>query len=230
MSVTTDFQNAFAYLLTQKSTTTELFLRPLNTIIFQDNVGNTLATATDLSITYSKGTLTITAEFTANSSGTIQNAYIGNTYQSVFSPYFIVSNVNFAIIQGNLYEITLTIVLNNVTLVVSPFQQATVNANKLIDVIGNILAGNPLHTGKTGQFVDAIYVVNTTSNVNQSFRIPITIATPSPTLLIGGITPNTVIGNQIILRDSNQNDLITVTSGTPIRIKKGKQIVFEFTF
>ena len=230
MSVTTSFQSGLFDLLSQRSTTTELYLKPINTVVFQDSTGNTVATSGDVNVTYSNGVVSVTCEFNADVTDTIATALIGNTYQGVFTAYFQVTNINTSVTQGNLYSFSATVTLSDLTLVNSPYSTAKLNANKLVDIIGSILSGDPLHTGKTGQFFDAIYVVNTVSNVSQSFRIPITIATINPTLLIGGITPSPVIGNQIILRDSNQNDLVTVSSTSPIKIKKGRQIVFEFTF
>ena len=228
--ITPAFQEALANLFTQKSTTTQLYLKPLNTVVLLDSNGNTIATTNSIVVTYQSGVINIKADFQASSDSTVATVLVGNTYSGVFTAYFTVPNLNFSVSQGNYYEIKITIVLNNVSLTVSPFKSATVYANKLFDVIGNILAGNPLHTGKTGQFFDAIYIVNTSGNVSQSYRIPITIATISPLLTIGGIIAKTVYGNQIVLRDSNQNDLVIVQSNTPITFKSGRPIIFEFIF
>ncbi len=231
MSITTNFEDAVLNTFSQKSITSEYYLMPINTIVLQDTNGNIVATITDVEVSYSSGTLTVTGEFQTQSSTTITTALIGNTYKGVFVPYFTVSNLSISVTQGNYYEITGTVTLNNATLQLSPFQKASLNINKLIDIIGNILANNPLYVGKKGHFFDAIYVVNTTSNIAQSFAIPITILTiQAGVLYIGGVTPSTVVGNEIVLRDNNQNDLISVSSSTPITIKKGRQIVFQISF
>jgi hypothetical protein len=231
MSVTPNFEDAFLNLFSQKSITSEYYLMPVNTMVLQDANGNTVATVTDVEVSYTSGVLTIQAEFESPVQDTITTAIVGSTYQGVFTPYFTAGNLSFSVTQSNFYEITVTITLNNATLQLSPFQSATLDVNKLMDIVGNVLANNPLYVGKKGHFFDAIYVVNTTSNVSQSFSIPITILSiQAGVLYIGGITPSTVSGNQIVLRDNNQNDLISVLSSSVITVKSGRQIVFEISF
>ena len=227
---TPEFFTALSYLFSQKSTISELYLKPINTIVLLDTNGNTVSSTNDLTVQYSNGVVTVVADFVAQSTDTITTALVGNTFKGVFTSYFSFQNLSIQVTQGNLYSVTLTIVLNNLSVSVSVFNTPTVTANKLIDVIGNILSGNPLYTGKSGQFFDAIYIVNTTSNVSQSYRVPITIATVSPTLMIGGILPSTVYGNQIVLRDSNQNDLLIISGKNVHKFKQGRQIIIEFTF
>lgn len=231
MSVTPNFEDAFLNLFSQKSITSEYYLMPVNTVILQDANGNTVATITDVEVSYTSGVLTVQAEFESLVQDTITTATVGSTYQGVFTPYFTVSNLSLSVSATNFYEVTVTITLNNATLQLSPFQSATVDANKLMDIVGNILANNPLYVGKKGHYFDAIYVVNTTSNISQSFSIPITILSiQAGVLYIGGVTPSTVSGNQIVLRDNNQNDLVSVSSSSVITVKSGRQIIFEISF
>lgn len=231
MSVLPTFEQDILDLFSQKSLTSDYYLTPINTIVLQDANGNTVATITDVEVSYSSGELEVIGEFEAPVSDTITTVLVGSTYQGIFKAYFQVTGQSIQVSQGNVYEVDATVDLNNATLQLSPFGNANVNVSKLIDIIGNILANNPLYAGKKGHFFDAIYVVNTTSNVSQSYRIPITILTvESGTLFIGGTTSSQLIGNQIVLRDNNQNDLIKVSSSTPITIKKGRQIIFEISF
>ncbi len=231
MSVLPSFEQDVLDLFSQKSLTSEFYLTPVNTIILQDANGNVVATVTDVEVTYSNGVLEITGEFEAPVSDTVTTILIGSTYQGVFKAYFQVTGQNIQVSQGNVYEVKATVDLNNASLQLSPFPNASVDVNRLVDIIGNILANNPLYVGKKGHFFDAIYVVNTTSNVSQSYRIPITILTVEDgVLFVGGVASMQLVGNQIVLRDNNQNDLIKVSSSTPITIKKGRQIVFEISF
>ncbi len=231
MSVTPNFQDAFLNLFSQKSITSEYYLMPVNTVVLQDANGNTVATITDVEVSYTSGVLTVQGEFEAQTQDTITTATVGNTYKGVFIPYFTVNNLSISVSQSNFYEVVVTITLNSATLQLSPFKSATVDVNRLMDIVGNILTNNPLYVGKKGHFFDAIYVVNTTSNVSQSFSIPITILTiQAGVLYIGGVTPSTVSGNQIVLRDNNQNDLVSVSSSSVVTVKSGRQIVFEISF
>jgi len=231
VSVTPNFQDAFLNLFSQKSITSEYYLMPVNTVVLQDANGNTVATITDVEVSYTSGVLTVQGEFEAQTQDTITTATVGNTYKGVFIPYFTVNNLSISVSQSNFYEVVVTITLNSATLQLSPFKSATVDVNRLMDIVGNILTNNPLYVGKKGHFFDAIYVVNTTSNVSQSFSIPITILTiQAGVLYIGGVTPSTVSGNQIVLRDNNQNDLVSVSSSSVVTVKSGRQIVFEISF
>ena len=228
--ITPEFVQALSYLFTQKTTTSEFYLKPLNTAVFYDTGGNVVAVTNQLSVKYSAGSLSIICDFIPETSATLASVKVGNTYNGIFTPYFTLPINNQYVEKGQLYEASISVNLNQVFLVTSPFKKAQINVSRLVEEIASILAGNPLHAGKTGQFFDAIYIINTKSNVSQSYRIPITIATTTPTLLVGGIVQQTVYGNEIALRDANQNDLILVTSNEVIRFRAGKQIVFEFTF
>lgn len=226
---TQTFQEAVLEQLSQKGVTTAYYLKPINAIQLLDTNGNTIQTIQDMEINYSNGVLTITAVFTAITNTTIGQVLIGNLTNNTFYVYFT-QNTTQQIQAENIYEIVITITLNNIKLNLSPFTTATANINGLANLLGEILVGNPLKTGKSGQYLDAIYVINNIGNNRTSFRIPVTILTvENGTLYIGGVAPNTISGNTIQVRDANQNVLLSVTSTTSTTIKKGRVIIFELS-
>lgn len=229
MSITTQFANALANLLSQKSTTSEYYLKPINYVALVDSNNNIIAFSTNVNVQYQNGVIFVTTEIEVSSDDTVTQIFVGNYYNGNQEIYFI-ATTNQQVSSGNVYEIEVDIILNNINIVSTPFESASITANKFVDLIGNILTGNPLYTGKSGHFIDALYIINTTSNVSQSYRIPIVIESITPTLQIGGILPSNVVGNELVLRDNNQNDLIVIYSDTPITFKKGRQVIIEFTF
>ena len=218
--------------LSTEETTAQFILTPINQIQVYDTNGNLQETINSVTVTYSNGKLEVKGEFTSTESYTIGYIAIGSYYGGVFKQYFVDKSLNGQSVKSsNLYEITSTVTLNTIKLLLSPFTSATVNVSKLVNIIGSILAGNPVETGKSGALFSGIYIINTTSNVAQSYRIPVSIITiQNGVLLIGGIASNTVSGNQIVLRDSAETTLISVTGISPITIKAGRQVIFELSF
>jgi len=231
MSITPTFQSDLYNQLTNQTSTESFFLTPINQIRVFDTNGNLMETITDVTITYSNGKLTVKSEFQAENTFTVGTIQIGSYNNGVFKSYFCCTKLNGTkITAGNFYCICSVICLNNFTLNLSPFNTASINALKLANIIGGILSGNPSYAGKSGAYFVAIYVVNTTSNVNMSYRIPVTIMDlSSGVLLIGGIVPSPIEGNIVEVRDSSGASLIKVSSTEVVTFKKGRQIIFELT-
>jgi hypothetical protein len=228
-SATNTFANE---LLSSLANTTPSFqnkLLPINRVTLLDSNGNQIVTIADLQVSYSSGVLTIMGEFEATSNATIASELVGSYYNGVLKYYFQVTQ-GYSITQGNLYTFTITIQLNNINISVSPFSTASVNASKLIDYIGNALAGNPVYAGKSGFTLGKIYLINTTSNVNQSYGIPISIINISNGLLtIGGTLSNDFVANKLVLRTVNGLDILSITGVSPITFKKARQVLIEIS-
>jgi len=231
MSATPTFQTDLYNQLVNQTSTESFFLTPINQIRVFDTNGNLMETITDVTITYSNGKLTVKAEFQAENTFTVGTIQIGSYNNGVFKPYFCCKKLSGTkITAGNFYCICSVICLNNFTLNLSPFNTASLNALKLANIIGGILSGNPSYAGKSGAYFIAIYVVNTTSNVNMSYRIPVTIMDlSSGVLIVGGIVPSPIEGNIVEVRDSSGASLIKVSSTEVVTFKKGRQIIFELT-
>jgi len=231
MSITPTFQTDLYNQLSNQTSTESFFLTPINQIQIFDTNGNLMETITDIDVTYSNGKLTIKVEFQAENTFTIGCIQIGSYNNGVFKPYFCCKKLSGTqVTAGNFYYICSVICINGFTLNLSPFNTASLNALKLANVIGGILSGNPSYAGKSGAYFVSIYVVNTTSNVNMSYRIPVTIMDlSSGVFIIGGTIPSSVEGNIVEVRDSSGASLIKVSSTEVITFKKGRQIIFELT-
>ncbi|MEM0242727.1 MAG: hypothetical protein QW745_09295 [Thermoplasmata archaeon] len=156
---------------------------------------------------------------------------IGSVYNGQTRIYFISKlKAPVQLTQGVTYTVSGTVNLANFSLNTSPFLGATVSM-RLIDIIGGILTGNSLYAGKTGQLFSSIYVINNTQNTIQSFKIPVSILTlKNGVMTIGGIVPSTIQGNQISVRNANQESLIQINGNTVITFKKGRTIAIELSF
>lgn len=231
MSITNTFETDVLEQLATKGTTQQFILTPINQIQIVDTSGKTIETISNVNVQYNEGTVTVTAEFVASSSYTIGYILIGSYNSGVFKSYFKTTPSNTSVSAGQVYEVSATINLNNFTLNISPFTSATIQASKLASIIGQILAGSPIETGKSGGYFSSIYIINTTGKVLQSFRIPVTIVNlVNGVLTIGGVIPTTYNGNEIVVRDSAENNLIVIQGSEVITFKKGRQILVELSF
>jgi len=228
-SATTTFANE---LLSSLANTTPSFqnkILPINRVTLLDSNGNQIVTVADLQVSYSNNVLTVTGDFEAPSNTSIASELVGSYYNGVLKYYFQVTQ-GYTVKQGNFYIFTITIKLNNIKISISPFSTASVNASKLIDYIGNALAGNPVYAGKSGFTLGKIYLINATSNVNQSYGIPISIINISNGVLtIGGILSNDFTANKLVLRTVNGLDILSITGVSPITFKKDRQVVIEIS-
>ena len=229
--MSTTFQTDLFEQLSSQNPSSQYHLLPINTLFLLDKNDNILDTINDVTATYSSGTITVTADYTAQFTGSVASVGIGSVYNGQTRIYFISKlKAPVQLTQGVTYTVSGTVNLANFSLNTSPFPSATVSM-RLIDIIGGILTGNPLYAGKTGQLFSTIYVINNTQHTVQSFKIPVSILMlENGVMTIGGIVPSTVKGNQISVRNANQESLIQINGNTVITFKKGRTIAIELSF